>query len=68
MAESHATPIRPVNARTAPVVADLLASNQRVALSELTLVEARVNISKDWQIDGRQNAAYDEPWARDARR
>jgi hypothetical protein len=65
--EAAAVPPRPINTRIAAAVDAFLASSTRLAISELTLVEARANITKDWRIADPQNASYDNVWAKSAR-
>lgn len=52
------------NQRVGPLVEQLLSGSQRLALSELTLVEFRANISKNWRVPDPAYAGFDAEWAK----
>ena len=57
----------PINASIAPKVDVLIKSKQRLGLSELTLMEFRANVAKNWRNPGPQFAEFDAAWAERSR-
>lgn len=52
-----------LNARIAPVVDQVLASTDRLAISEMTILELLSSVTRNWRMQDAQSQPFDAAWA-----